>query len=407
MPAGCSNLKFTMIPVSQAQSIIRSVVRDFGTERITLSDALGRVLMEDWRADRPMPPYDRVTMDGIAVNYDIAVTQEQLKVAGVVAAGDPQAALINPLHCLEVMTGAILPHGTDTVIRYEDVTILRDSAVVNVAYRKGQNVHQQGSDRQEGDLLVSRHTLLGAPEIGVGASIGKYEVIVSRLPKAIIISTGNELVEIHESPLPHQIRRGNVYRLQASLKEIGITAATDHIIDDMTMTQDRLSAHLVNYDLIILSGGVSKGKFDFLPGALEACGVEKLFHKIAQRPGKPLWFGTHPNGATAFALPGNPISSFMCQVIYVLDWIQRCSGAEVSPQVKAQLSEDVSFRPELTYFMQVHVMTDKMGRLIATPRQGNGSGDLANLIEGSAFMQLPSDKEEFKKGECYPIHYYR
>lgn len=370
-------------------------------------NGIGRVLMEDWHCDRELPPYDRVTMDGIAIYYDEAIQQLSLKIDGVVAAGDPQATLVHPAHCLEVMTGAMLPLGADTVIRYEDLDISGQQAVVSGAYRKGQNVHTRGSDRKHDELLVPAGTQLSSSEIGVGAAIGKSTIEVSRQPRTIIISTGNELVEVDQVPLPHQIRRGNVYRLQASLKHMGLHADTDHIIDDAEVTTERLRQHIADYDLIILSGGVSKGKFDFLPAALEQCGVEKKFHRVAQRPGKPLWFGVHPEGTTVFALPGNPISSFMCQMIYVIDWVRRCCGLHLMKRPMAVLSADIQFKPALTYFMVVSTDYNNEGVLMATPQPGNGSGDLANLVEGDAFIRLPADRSEFYKGEVFSLYTYR
>jgi len=256
-------------------------------------------------------------------------------------------------------------------------------------------------------LLVPSGTLLSPSEIGVGASIGRADIAVAQYPKTIIISTGNELVEVDEIPAPHQIRRGNVYRIQSTLKHLGIHAETDHIVDDQEVTEEKLKQYLRGYELIILSGGVSKGKFDFLPGALAACGVEKLFHKIAQRPGKPMWFGRHPEGATVFALPGNPVSSFMCLQIYVLDWIRTCIGLEVETRPMARLTEAISFKPSLTYFLEVATSYTNHGQLLATPKKGNGSGDLANLLYGNAFIRLPMDQVEFEAGGVYPIYHYR
>ncbi len=398
-----------MISVAEARDIILNTAKDFGTEKISLNEGIGRVLREDWHCDRDMPPYDRVTMDGIALNYEVAhgKSNSSLQVLGVVGAGDPHTTLTDKEGCLEVMTGAMLPIGADTVIRYEDIEIKDGIATINADYRHNQNIHWQGEDRKQGDLLVPSGTKLSGSEIGVGASIGRSEIIVSRLPKSIVISTGNELVEVDQIPLPHQIRRGNVYRIQSILNQLGIACDTAHILDDKEETEKRLSQYINEYELIILSGGVSKGKFDFLPNALEQSGVQKQFHRVAQRPGKPLWFGVHPKGTTVFALPGNPISSFMCLMIYVVGWLNKCIGLSPNAIVKAVLSEDVSFKPALTYFLEVGLTYGDDGRLMATPKKGNGSGDLANLLNADAFIELPMGQEVYKKGGVYKIYNYR
>ena len=396
-----------MISVDEATQLVMSTAKGYGIEQINLSEGIGRVLMEDWHCDRDLPPYDRVTMDGIALNYAGSLGQETIAVAGVVAAGDPSTRLDDVSQCLEVMTGAMLPDGTDTVIRYEDIEIVDGRAKINASYAQNQNIHWQGEDRKQGDLLVPAGTQLSASEIGVGASIGKSVIKVSRLPKTIVISTGNELVEVNETPKPHQIRRGNVYRIQATLSHLGISCDTAHINDDKEQTIEKLLSILQSYDLIIMSGGVSKGKFDYLPGALATCGVEKLFHKVAQRPGKPLWFGVHPDGATVFALPGNPVSSFMCLMTYGINWIKKSSGLTPNVNPVAILNEDVHFKPDLTYFLEVKMSNGEDGKVYAKPARGNGSGDLANLLNGDAFIRLPQGRDHFKKGEIFRIYNYR
>ena len=397
----------SLISVEDAYHIVQSQAKDFGTELIPLNQGIGRVLREDWTCDRDLPPYNRVTMDGIAINHEDAMGQPELLIEGVIGAGDPESKLENPSHCVEIMTGAMLPIGADTIIRYEDLTIVDGTARINVPFKKNQNIHWKGQDRNQGDIVVPTGTLLTASEIGVGASIGKYEIKVSKLPKTIVISTGDELVNINEIPAPHQIRRSNVYRMEATLRHLGIPIDTAHLKDDKNEIIKQLNDFLVTYDLIILSGGVSKGKFDFLPESLETCGVQKLFHKIAQRPGKPMWFGSHENDTTVFALPGNPVSSFMCLTIYVVDWLRTSIGLTLQNRPMAVLNEDVVFKPDLTYFLEVKISYNNQGQVIATPKKGNGSGDLANLLNGDAFIRLPQGKTEFKEGDVYSIYRYR
>ena len=397
-----------MISVEEAYSIVLDHAVDFGSEQIPLREGIGRVLREAWHGDRDLPPYHRVTMDGIGMNFEGAQGQSALPIVGVAAAGDPQHRLTDPAACLEVMTGAVLPENCDTVIRYEDLEITDGVARVQIAYNKGQNIHYRGEDRKAGDLLVSRGTVLSASEIGVGASIGQHQIEVARLPKTMIISTGNELVEVHEQPAPHQIRRGNVYRLEASLRHLGLSVDTAHLLDDEDEIKAKIAEYLDTYDLIILSGGVSKGKFDYLPSALADLGVEKLFHRIAQRPGKPFWFGRHKQKeTTVFALPGNPVSSFMCTQVYLMDWLKESLGMPVANLPHGILQAAVDFKPDLTYFLEVSLEYDKQGRILAHPQKGHGSGDLANLLRGDAFIRLPRGKDHFAAGEVYPLYFYR
>ena len=396
-----------MISFDEAYHIVLSKSKDFGRERAMLGNAIGRVLRECWHADRDFPPYHRVTMDGIAVNYDTSPADKIFLIESIAAAGDPQKKLIDNRACLEVMTGSVLPLGTDTVIRYEDMDIIDGYAHVNTSFSKGQNIHRKGEDRSDEDLLLTPGNVLSAAEIGVGATIGKSKVFVARHPKTVIISTGDELVNIEDSPLPHQIRKSNVYRMTASLNAIGIDVETSHLDDDYEEILEELVTYIRFYDLVVLSGGVSKGKFDFLPKALKELGVEKHFHRVAQRPGKPFWFGTYPDGATVFAMPGNPISSFMCTQVYLLPWIEKCLETNERTTEMAILDANVSFNPDLTYFLEVKISCNEKGHLIASPKKGHGSGDLANLMHADAFIQLPSGKEVFKKGEAYPIIRYR
>lgn len=398
-----------MITVEDALQIISSTVRDYGTEQVALIDAAGRILREPLIADRPMPPYDRITMDGIAIAFDTFERgQRTFPIAGIAAAGSPRQKLNDPEACLEAMTGGILPEGTDTVIRYEDLHIENLSAKVLIDdVMRGQNIHRCGIDRQAGELVARAGTRVSAAEIGLGATLGCSVVKVSRLPKTIIISTGDELVDIHEQPLPHQIRRSNVYRLQATLAGLGITARTSHLRDNPDEIRSELARILASEEVIILSGGVSKGKFDFLPVILEELGVKKHFHRISQRPGKPFWFGESREGALVFALPGNPVSSFLCTHRYFIPWLHQSMGLPPGPHPVGVLAHDFTFRPDLTYFLQVRVSYTPDGHIMAHPIEGNGSGDLANLVDADAFLQLPRGKDTFKAGEAFPLFFYR
>jgi len=398
-----------MITVQEALALILQNKGNYGNEKIPLEKSVGRVLKEDLHADRDMPPYDRVTMDGIAIQYDTYLSgQRGFPIEGVAAAGAPRLTLVNPTRCLEVMTGAIMPLNADAVIRYEDLDIHDGQAsILAEKIIRNQNIHTQGEDRLKGSLVVPTNTKLSPAEIGVAATIGKTYLTVAKLPKTVIISTGDELVRIDEKPLPHQIRKSNVHRLKATLDHHQMVADTTHLNDDLDLIKAALQNLIKEYDVLILSGGVSKGKFDFLPRALEAIGVKKLFHKIKQRPGKPFWFGKAKDGTLIFALPGNPVSSFLCTQRYFIPWLYATLGISIPPQPMAKLADNYLFKPDLTYFLQVQVSYDEKGRIWAMPVTGNGSGDLANLVDADAFLQLPRGRNVFRKGGVYPLIFYR
>lgn len=396
-----------MITVEEALEIIFYHQVDFGTEKVPLNQANGKVLREPIAADRDFPPFDRVTMDGIAIHYEAFKNgSRSFVVEGEAPAGTPMETLKETSQCLEVMTGAVLPQGTDTVIRYEDVEIKEGKAHILIEEIKfRQNVHFQGIDRKEGDQILKEGILLGAAQLGVCATVGQNPVRVSRIPKTLIISTGDELVEVHETPAPHQIRKSNIAQLQALLADFKVTPDTLHLTDDYEEILSKLKGAIDEYDLILLSGGVSKGKYDFLPKALSELSVEKLFHKIKQRPGKPFWFG-RKGDCFVFAFPGNPVSSFMCANRYLRPWLAECLRQNLQRPQFAKLAEEVAFKPDLTYFLEVQLRSNTKGVLEAHPVKGNGSGDLANLVDADAFIQLPQGRDVYEAGGVYPIWRY-
>lgn len=396
-----------MITVEEALEFIFDNLVDFGTEAVPLSEAAGKVLREPVAADRDFPPFDRVTMDGIAIHHDAFKNgARSFVVEGEAPAGAPVETLKDSNQCLEVMTGAVLPNGTDTVIRYEDVEIEAGTARILIEEIKfRQNVHFQGIDRKEGDQILQEGIVLGAAQMGVCATVGQDPVKVSRTPKALIISTGDELVEVYETPAPHQIRKSNIAQLQALLGDFKITPDTLHLTDDYEEILSKLRKAIDEYDLILLSGGVSKGKYDFLPKALNELGVEKLFHKIKQRPGKPFWFGRTAD-CFVFAFPGNPVSSFMCANRYLRPWLAECLQQNIQRPEFARLAAEVAFKPDLTYFLEVQLRSNAQGVLEAHPVKGNGSGDLANLVDADAFIQLPQGRDVYEAGGVYPVWRY-
>lgn len=400
-----------LIDVTAAYAAVMSTVRDFGMEQLPFTAATGRILREPVLSDRDFPPYDRVMMDGIAIDYETyAKGQTVFGVEDMQAAGMPRKQLGNTANCMEVMTGAIMPEMTDTVIQYEHLTVSEHEGfrrfTINAAVAKGQHIHRQGTDAAAGQLVIPAGTWLTAAEIGVLASVGKTMVNVSRLPKVAVIATGDELVPVGDTPDIHQVRISNSYSLAAALKELGIEATCYHVEDNEAAIQ-ALFTSLKTMDAWICTGAVSAGKYDYLPHVLEQMGMQLVFHKVQQRPGKPFLFGKFEEGPVVFALPGNPVSGFMCCYRYVLPWLRACMQYDAPPVPHAVLGADVNFASPLTYFMPVRLHPVAGGQLVALPPPYHGSGDLAALLQADGFLELPPEQSVFAKGSSYPVWRFR
>lgn len=391
-----------MISSSEASRLILSKVPAFGTERVDLSLAVGRVLAVDVMTDREMPPFDRVMMDGIGIKYaQFEKGQRSFEIEGVAAAGAVQQSLRSPESCIEVMTGAILPNGCDTVIRYEDTELIgHQMKVADVSVREFQNIHAQGKDFPKGEIVLPKYHKLKPIDVNVLASVGIAKVEVMKLPKVAVVSTGDELVDVGQTPLPHQIRKSNVHMLAAGLSQWGVAATMVHLPDQKEAIEAQLQTIIGQHDVVLMSGGVSKGKFDYVPDALEAVGVQKRFHRVAQRPGKPFWFG-ESDKVFVFAFPGNPLSTAVCFYKYFVPWLSASIKKNWVNQ-SVILSKEVSFRPSLTYFAQASI-ENVDGQLLATVSHGNGSGDIAHPTTMSGFVELPSGQEVFQKGMVVPF----
>jgi molybdopterin molybdotransferase len=381
-----------MIAADKAFNLIMERLGKWGKEEIFFDKAYNRILAEDIIADRDFPPFNRVSMDGIGIVYDkLNAGQENFVIDGLQAAGSPKMELFDSNKCLEVMTGAILPIGIDTIIPYEDVTIINGIATVNtLTVNKNKNVHKQATDKLKGAVLIKKGQKLGTAEIGILATVGKTKVKVAKLPRVAIVSSGDELVEVDQTPKTHQIRKSNVWALLADLERIGISAEMYHLIDTKENVKSTISSILKNSDVVMMSGGVSKGKLDFIPEILEELNVEKVFHRVKQRPGKPFWFGVYENNVHFFAFPGNPVSTFSNFHRYFVPWLYKSLNANTKPLFKLKIAETFDFNKPLTYFLQVKIIQTKDGPQ-AKPMVGKGSGDLANLLATDGFLVIPEN----------------
>lgn len=397
-----------MLSPAEAEELIGQNLPCLPVESLPLTQCAGAVLREDIYAERDQPPFDRVAMDGIAIDSRaLRGSARVFRIQVMQAAGDPPRSLEASGACIEVMTGAVLPIGCDAVIPVEQISVQGAQARVaaDLHIEPWQNVHRRATDTREGTLLLSVGVRLGAPEIAIAASAGMARIRVASQPAVAVISTGNELIEPGEPVLPHQVRRSNAYAIVAALKRHGFQrVADDHVRDDLQELTARLKFHLDTHDVLVLSGGVSMGRLDLVPQALAELSVRTIFHKVAQRPGLPLWFGVASSGATVFALPGNPVSTLVCVARYVVPALFAAMGATPRAAEKIALSAPVTVKQPLALFMPVRIETDDGGRAWATPRPTNGSGDFTALAGTDGFVELPPGPNTYPKGFVTRLH---
>lgn len=393
------------MPAVDPQTAARLIAEHFPSlpvESLPVARCVGAVLRENVHAESDQPPFDRVAMDGIAVSSAaIAAGQRHFRIQGVQGAGDPPLTLEAADRCIEIMTGAMLSPGCDAVVPVENINVTDGVAELRADEQVPvwRNVHRRGSDVRQGALLLTAGAVLRSPEIAIAAGAGRARLTVAAQPRVIVLSTGNELVEPGAPIAPHQVRRSNVYGIVAALDHHGYTrVAEEHLRDDAGQLRERLRAHLQNHEVLILSGGVSKGRFDLLPQILPELGVECVFHGIAQRPGKPMWFGASREGCVVFALPGNPVSTLVCMGRYVLPALRAAMGAEPVAQERMALADKVEWKPKLAGFLPVRVAIDAAGRPWAQACPTNGSGDFASLRGTDGFVELPPGPNTYTQG---------
>lgn len=379
-----------MISVEEAELIFKKRMPSWGETVVHPSDALQLITANALIADRAYPAVERATMDGIAVAWESwANGMRAFPIAGICAAGSPEATLSDPNSCFEIMTGAAVPRAAQLVIPYEDVSIQNDVALVDSqhTYKPFENIHRRGSDFAAGTTLVLAGAAMNGPRWGVAASLGYAALKCRKSPRIKVISTGDELVDVHQVPLDHQIRRSNSYALKASLQQNGfLDVELDHIPDDEVFVANHYQQNKTNYDVLIYSGGVSKGKFDYLPKMWEKAGVQKYIHEVSQRPGKPLWFGVdHDHTTAVLGLPGNPISSLVCLHRYFIE----------NREMYVQLQAEIHFQKELTYFVPVKIECGADAVVKALPLLAKNSGEFAVLAESDGFVELPKERSRF------------
>ena len=370
-----------MISPLEAIELLKNITIPFRTEKMPLAKTLGMNIAEKIVADRDFPPFDRVMMDGIAVKDISAPTW---KIEGILFAGEPAKAIKKMDGALEIMTGATAPRGTEAIIKIEDLKIEKKIAsyIGKTPLEKGQFIHLQGADAEAGSILVKKRTKIGPVEIAIAATVGKAHIEVESKPHVHIFSTGDEIVGLHETPADHQIRSSNVMMLKSVLLSKGFKANSSHLADSAEKIKSSIDKALESNDIILLSGGVSAGKKDLVPSVLAEAGFETVFHKISQKPGKPLLVATRHDGKVVFAFPGNPISTLTCFWVYFLPWV---SGEWPEYSIK-----EIKFLPKPSAELDQWIPVEN-GEVLAH----NGSSDLISWSRADGLVwQKAGDKSK-------------
>ncbi len=401
-----------LISIQQADAYIADKVSALGYSEVGIDDASNRILAETVCADRPIPPYDRVMMDGIAIQYEsFAAGRRDFSITGTQAAGMPALEMANPNVCIEVMTGAALPHGTDTVIKIEDIKIKNGTAhlAAGSIAEKRQHVHPMGSDQETGAALVSAGSPLGATELAIAASVGHTNIKVYQRPEILLITTGDEVIPPDDTPEPYQIRRSHYPAIRASIESHQLGKVTNaHVPDTEEDLKNTLELNMDKYDVILLTGGISMGKFDYVAPVMKSLIGDPCFHGIAQRPGKPFAFWSTAVGRAApntpqqngkraiFALPGNPVSVMACLARYILPALRIMRGEIWNPQ-SLSLANDIIWNAPFPGLVACRVSGNQIH-----PTPPRNSGDYTALAGCHGICEIDSTTRSGTNLKFYP-----
>ena len=396
-----------MLTTAEARAAIFDAMPEFPAETVPSNRAVGAILRQTVVAERDQPPFDRVMMDGIAIRHaEFAGGQRAFPVQAIQAAGDASLTL-EAGHCIEIMTGAALPRHADCIVPVERISLVDGVATLEDGYdaQARQFIHARASDHASGAALLTPRKRILPMDAAIIASAGLTDVAVSRAPVISIIATGNELVEAGAPIDAHQIRLSNSPAIHAMLEQHGYgTVTQEHLVDEVGLMRERIASHLANADVLILSGGVSMGKADFVPQVLSDLGVEVVFHRVSQRPGKPMWFGLGPQQQAVFALPGNPVSALVCCRQYVIPALDSAATAMEPLPEFASLATDVTFEPDLTCFQPVRVLSSSGAQILAVPVTTNTSGDFTALSATDGYVELDREQSHFPAGTVVMLH---
>ncbi len=405
-----------MINYGQALGIIASTAAPLPVVSVALSEAAGTVIAAELPCPSAVPPFDNSAMDGFAVHSgdtngatpDNPIT---MRVVGMVMAGEtPGGAQDEPGTAWEIMTGAPIPAGYDGVIPVEQVEIKRDPTGKPVAIQlhqqvnAGRNLRRAGEDFTKGDALLGAGQLIEANQIMGLAATGVRELQVRRPARVAAITTGNELADTDKLLEPGKIHDSNGPYLEAAIASVGAASAgvyrtgdsADELIERIQDLQDKT-------DIILTTGGVSAGRMDFVPTALEQLGADILFHRVAIRPGKPILFARLPNGTLVFGLPGNPIAVAVGLRFFVVPAMRHMSGQKPEQYASAVLAEDVRKKAGLMFFAKANARTDDTGKLIAEILPGQESFKISPLMKANCWAIADADADKLTAGSVIKI----
>jgi len=370
------------------------------SESVSLDCARGRVLAEAVRADRDYPPFHRATRDGYAIrSQDLKSIPAELNRIGEVRAGERFERELAPGQAVEIMTGAPLPEGADAVVMIEHCESAGAVVRVSRAVAALENVVRQGSEARAGDPVLGPGRRLGPSEIGLLATVGCERVSVFRKPRLAILPTGDEVVPVGVEPQPHQIRNSSASALAALAEAAGAAPWVFGIAPDRKDDLRRLIEQALEADLVVVTGGVSMGKYDFVEPVLAELGAEFYFQGAAIRPGKPVVFG-RARGKFFFGLPGNPVSSMVTFELFVRPALGILGGAEPEPWVflRARLSKPFRHKTGLTQFLPARVEV-KQGEPVVEPVAWQGSGDWVGVAAANCFLVVHPDQTDLAAGD--------
>lgn len=372
-------------------------------EIIPLGDSLGRFLANEVRADRLYPPFDRSIRDGFAVRSSDVAPGAKLKCSGELKAGDTPNISVAPGTCVQIMTGAAVPQGADAVVMIEHTRAEADTIVFDRAAAAGQNIVPRGREAAEGQVLLARGARIGFAEIAVAAQVGAIELQVYRKPRVAILSTGDEVVSAETKPGDFQIRNSNAYSLAA---QVALHGGEPLVLVNAKDTEDDLREKItqgLKQEMLVLSGGVSAGKYDLVEKVLRDLGAEFHFDAVAIRPGKPTVFAIC-DGKPVFGLPGNPISTMVTFELFASLALQLLSGAEAKPLafLEARLGESLHEKTGLAHFLPSRLDWPD-GVPTVKPIRWQGSGDLAAVAKSNCFLYIPADRAELALGETVSV----
>lgn len=383
-----------MITIEEAYQIVIDNSYSLETEHIEFTESLGRILAEDVKSDIEMPPFDKSAMDGYACRREDL--KNNLEIIEVIPAGKAPEKTIGKNQCANIMTGAPMPKGADCVVQVELTELVNDKLVQINEEPVRDNISFKGEDVQVGTIVLSKGTKIEAQHIAIFASVGYINVLVTRKPRVGIISTGDELVEPHSVPSASQIRNSNGYQLIAQVKACGAVANYIGIAEDTPEdTFEKVNKALLENDIVLLTGGVSMGTFDFVPQVMEKAGVDIKFDSVAVKPGKPTTFGV-AGKKFCFGLPGNPVSSFVQFDLLVKPLIYNLMGQKYQP-LDIQMTLGVDFKrrnPDRKAYFPIIL---KDGEIF--PVDYHGSAHIHALSKAQGLISMGIGQAEIKKGE--------